>query len=45
MSWLLLLLIFWKPIYNSIMWATTKDTTYETTTKTWFSNLWALVAP
>lgn len=45
MAYLLLLVIFWKPLYNLFMWAVKKDTTYKTTFLDWFSHLWALISP
>ena len=42
---LLFLVLFWKPVYNVIMYFVKKDDMYLDTVKTWFKNLWALIAP
>ena len=45
MSYLLLLVIFWKPMYHVVMYFYKKDASYLTEAKNWFSSLFDLVRP
>jgi len=44
-AWLLVLVIFWKPVYKYILYLKNKDPALLQETKDWFRQLWALVKP
>lgn len=47
MVYLLVLFIFWKPLYNFIMWASTKfsSAVYKSNLVAWFEDMFGLIKP
>lgn len=45
MSYLILLLLFWQPIYFGVRYFTSQNDVYKTKFINWFTNLWTLIVP